>query len=129
MTTLTPIDHFYLTKEEPNRSCLLALRDIILSFDADITAEWKYNMPFFYYKGKMFCYLWVHTKKQWPFLGMVEGKHLHHPDLTFEDRARIKIMIFNPEEDLPVDTIRLILNEAIDLYRTGLVKLPKRKKN
>jgi len=124
---LTPIDHFYLTKEEPNRSCLLALCDIILAQDPDITAEWKYNMPFFYYKGKMFCYLWVHTKKQWPFLGMVEGKHLHHPDLIFEDRARIKIMIFNPEGDLPVDTIRFILNEAIDLYRSGLIKLPKRK--
>ncbi|XHR93113.1 hypothetical protein ACFJIV_22665 [Mucilaginibacter sp. UC70_90] len=59
---------------------------------------------------------------------MVEGKHLHHPDLTFEDRARIKIMILNPEEDLPVDTIRFILNEAIDLYRSGLIKLPKQKR-
>ena len=127
MTTLTPIDHFYLTKDEPNRSCLLALRDIVLSLDADITAEWKYNMPFFYYKGKMFCYLWIHKKTQRPFLGMVEGKHLHHPDLTFEDRARIKIMIFNPEKDLPVDTIRFILNEAIDLYRSGVIKLPKMK--
>ena len=125
---LTPIDHFYLTKDEPNRSCLLALRDIILAQDPDITAEWKYSMPFFYYKGKMCCYLWIHRKTQLPFLGMVEGKHLHHPDLTFEDRARIKIMIFNPEDDLPVDTIRFILNEAIDLYRTGLIKLPKQKR-
>lgn len=124
---LTPIDAFYLNKDEPNRSCFLALRDIILAQDPGITAEWKYNMPFFYYKGKMFCYLWVHTKKQWPFLGMVEGKHLLHPHLTFEDRARIKIIVFNPEEDLPVDTIRFILNEAIDLYRSGLIKLPKQK--
>lgn len=125
---LTPIDHFYLTKEEPNKGCLLALRDIILAQDPDITAEWKYNMPFFCYKGKMFCYLWVHTKKQCPFLGMVEGKHLHHPDLTYEDRARIKIMVFDPMEDLPVDTIRFILNEALDLYRSGLIKLPKKKR-
>ncbi|SEO50518.1 protein of unknown function (DU1801) [Mucilaginibacter gossypiicola] len=125
---LTPIDHFYLTKEEPNKSCLLALRDIILAQDTDITAEWKYNMPFFYYKGKMFCYLWIHKKTQHPFLGMVEGKHLHHPNLTFEDRARIKIMVFNPEEDLPVDTIRFILNEALDLYKSGLIKLPKKKR-
>ncbi|MFS2190395.1 DUF1801 domain-containing protein [Mucilaginibacter sp. Mucisp84] len=124
---LAPIDDFYLTKDEPNRSCLLSMRDIILSFDSNITAEWKYNMPFFCYKGKMFCYLWIHKKTQQPFLGMVEGKHLHHPDLIFDDRARIKIMIFNPEEDLPVDNIRLILNEAIDLYRSGLIKLPKRK--
>jgi hypothetical protein len=36
---LTPLDTFYLTKEEPNKSCLLALRDIILAQDPDITAE------------------------------------------------------------------------------------------
>lgn len=125
---LTPIDQFYLTKDEPNRGCLLALRDIVLSFDPNITAEWKYSMPFFYYKGKMFCYLWIHKKTQQPFLGMVEGKHLHHPELVFEDRARIKIMLMDPEADLPVDTIRFILNEALDLYRSGRIKLPKQKK-
>ncbi|NVM61744.1 hypothetical protein FHW88_000020 [Mucilaginibacter sp. SG538B] len=38
---LTPIDQFHLTKDEPNRSCLLALCDIILAQDPDITAEWK----------------------------------------------------------------------------------------
>lgn len=125
---LTPIDQFYLTKEEPNRSCLLALRDIILMQDPDVTAEWKYSMPFFCYKGKMFSYLSIHKKTQHPFLCMVEGKHLHHPELTYEDRARMKIMIIDPEEDLPVDTIRFILNEAIDLYRSGRIKLPKQKK-
>jgi hypothetical protein len=63
---LTPIDQFYLTKDEPNRGCLLAMRDIILTQDPDITAEWKYSMPFFCYKGKMFCYLWIHKKTQLP---------------------------------------------------------------
>jgi hypothetical protein len=124
---LPPIDQFYLTKDEPNRGCLLALRDIILAQDPDITAEWKYNMPFFCYKGKMFCYLWIHKKTQLPFLGMVEGKHLHHPELMYEDRSRIKIMIIDPEADLPVDTIRFILNEALDLYRSGLIKVPKKR--
>ncbi|MGF7077514.1 DUF1801 domain-containing protein [Mucilaginibacter sp. 3215] len=48
---LSQIDTFYLTKDEPNHSCLLALRDIIMAQDPGITAEWKYNMPFFCYKG------------------------------------------------------------------------------
>jgi hypothetical protein len=53
-------DNFYLRKEEPTRACLLALKDIIISQDVEITPAWKYGMPFFCYKDKMFCYLWVH---------------------------------------------------------------------
>ena len=60
---LNSIDHFYLQKEEPVKSCLLALRDIILMQDNHITAVWKYGMPFFCYREKMFCYLWVHKKR------------------------------------------------------------------
>ena len=38
-------------QERPNKICLLALRDIIMAQYPGITAEWKYNMPFFCYKG------------------------------------------------------------------------------
>ncbi len=54
---LSELDKFYLKKEEPVKSCLLVLRDIIASYDKDITHTLKYGMPFFCYKGKMFCYL------------------------------------------------------------------------
>ena len=50
-------DNFYLQQEEPIKGCLLALKEIILSQDEDISNEWKYGMPFFCYKKKMFCYL------------------------------------------------------------------------
>ena len=119
-------DNFYLQKEEPVKSCLLALREIILSQDKDITAAWKYGMPFFCYKGKMFCYLWVHRKHLQPYIGMVEGKHLHHPDLIIEKRSRMKIMLFDPAKDLPVTKIKRILKQAIDLYKTGVVKIKAR---
>jgi len=56
------IDDFYLQKEEPVKSCLIFLRNYILNYDSNITEAWKYKMPFFCYKGKMFCYLWVHKK-------------------------------------------------------------------
>jgi hypothetical protein len=48
-------DNFFLRQEEPAKGCLLAMRDIILAFGPDITSAWKYGMPFFCYKGKMFC--------------------------------------------------------------------------
>jgi hypothetical protein len=61
------IDNFYLNHDEPVKGCLLALREIILSQDKDVTAAWKYGMPFFCFKGKMFCYLWVHKKHKQPY--------------------------------------------------------------
>ncbi|MBL7747236.1 MAG: DUF1801 domain-containing protein, partial [Chitinophagaceae bacterium] len=99
---LRDIDTFYLQKDEPIKSCLLALREIILSQDKDITATWKYGMPFFCYKGKMFCYLWIHKKMLQPYIGLVEGKHLNHPDLLIEKRSRMKILLLDPSKDLPV---------------------------
>lgn len=119
----TEIDNFYLQKNEPVKSCLLALRDIILKQDKEITAAWKYGMPFFCYKGKMFCYLWVHKKLHQPYIGIVEGKRFDHPNLIIEKRSRMKIMLFEADQDLPVTTIEDILKQALDLYKTGVIKI------
>jgi hypothetical protein len=59
---MTPLDNFYLQQDEPVKGTLLALRESILRQDGDVTGAWKYGMPFFCYKGKMFCYLWMHKK-------------------------------------------------------------------
>ena len=120
---LRDIDHFYLQKEEPVKSCLIALREIILRQDPEITEAWKYGMPFFCYKGKMFCYLWVHKTRKLPYVGFVEGKYLNHPKLLTEKRARMKIFPCNPERDLPVKTIEMILKQLLSLYRRGIVQI------
>lgn len=120
---LNNTDNFYLQKEEPLQSCLLGLKAIILAQDKAITSAWKYGMPFFCYKGKMFCYLWVHKKTQQPYIGIVEGKHFNHPDLIIEKRNRMKIILFDADKELPIKTIRLILKQAINLYKAGVVKM------
>ncbi|WP_462253875.1 DUF1801 domain-containing protein [Ferruginibacter sp.] len=120
---LNNIDNFYLQKEEPLQGCLLALKEIILSQDKDIASAWKYGMPFFCYKGKMFCYLWVNKNTQQPYIGIVEGKHFDHPLLITEKRSRMKIMLFDADKQLPIKTIKSILKQAIDLYKTGVVKI------
>jgi len=117
------LDNFYLTQPEPIRSCLLALREIILSQDNEITTAWKYAMPFFCYKGKMFCYLWIHRKHKQPYLGMVEGKRLTHPDLLIEKRSRMKILLVDPNKDLPIRKIKMILKQALELYKSGEIKI------
>lgn len=117
-------DHFYAQQDEPAKGTLLALRTIILQQDAAITAAWKYGMPFFCYKGKMFCYLWIHKKLRQPYIGIVEGKHFDEPFLIQEARSRMKIMLFDPNKDLPLPSIEHILQKAINLYKTGVVKIP-----
>jgi len=117
------LDNFYLQQDEPIKGTLLALREIILQQDEDVTNAWKYGMPFFCYKGKMFCYLWFHKKNKQPYIGIVEGKRFDEPFLIQEDRSRMKIMLFDPNEDLPLQTIENILQKAINLYKTGEIKI------
>ena len=59
---LSPIDSYFEHQQEPIKSCLLFLRAYILKHSPAITEAWKYQMPVYYYKGKMFCYLWIHKK-------------------------------------------------------------------
>jgi hypothetical protein len=113
---LRDIDNYFLQKEEPVKGCLLFLREYILNYDKNITEAWKYRMPFFCYKGKMFCYLWTYKKNGLPYIGMVEGKKIDHPELIIEDRARMKIMLLDPTADLPMETIDYILKTAIGFY-------------
>ena len=117
---LREIDEFYLQKEEPIKSCLLALREIILSHDMNIAAAWKYKMPFFYYKGKMFCYLWVHKKTNQPYIGIVNGTKINHPKLIAENRSRMKIILFDPKKDLPIKAIKTILKQSINSHKNEL---------
>ncbi|MFN0047695.1 MAG: DUF1801 domain-containing protein [Cytophagales bacterium] len=117
------IDNFYLFESEPVSSCLLALKAIILAYDENIEASIKYGMPFFSYKGKMFCYLWTHKKFKKPYIGFIEGNRIEHRLLLLEKRARIKIILVDPNIDLPVATINSILKQAIELYKTGVIKV------
>ena len=114
-------DNYYLNKAEPNKSCLLALRAMLLKQDPNVTETQKYGMPCFCYKKKMFCYLWTDKKTDEPYILMVEGKHLDHPKLEEGNRSRMKIFRINPNKDLPVKTIENILQKALDLYRTGII--------
>ena len=115
------LENFYLDKPEPLSGCLLALRSIILLQDADITNEMKYGMPFFCYRGKMFCYLWVHKTTHQPYLGIVEGKHFDEAEMVKEHRSRMKVMLFDAGADLPLNKIERILQKAIGLYKNGTI--------
>jgi hypothetical protein len=117
------LHHYYLDKEEPHKSCLLALRSIILEQDTNITETQKWGMPCFCYKKKMFCYLWTDKKTSEPYMLMVEGKYLNHPGLEQGNRSRMKIFRVDSNKDLPLKKIKGLLQKALDLYRNGTIKI------
>jgi hypothetical protein len=121
------LDQFYSSKEEPNKSCLLALRSIILEHDQDITETQKWGMPCFCFKKKMFCFLWTDKKSDEPYILFVEGQYLDHLKLEAGNRSRMKIFRVDPNKDLPLKTILSILNSALDLYKSGVVKIKEKK--
>lgn len=113
---LSPIESFFASREEPGKSCFLFLRKLLLEFDNAITEHWKYGMPFYYFKGKMFCYFWTHKVQGLPYIGIVEGGRIKHKDLIQEKRARMKILLVDPQQDIDVIKIRKILGEARKFY-------------
>ncbi|WP_207429445.1 DUF1801 domain-containing protein [Pedobacter sp. SYSU D00535] len=117
------LHNFYFKKEEPVRSCLLALRTLILDQDMNITETRKYGMPCFCYRGKHFCYLWTDKNTGEPYVLMVEGKYLEDPELEQGSRSRMKILRVNSKTDLHFKTIVRILQSSLDLYRKGIVKI------
>jgi hypothetical protein len=112
---MSQVDNFFLQQEEPIKSCLIALKTIILEIDPAIELTLRYGMPFFILKGKRFCYLWTHKKYQQPYIGFVDGNQMNHPQLLQEDRTRMKILLIDPEKDIPVEMVKKLVTEAIKI--------------
>ncbi len=111
-------DHFYLNLKEPNQSCLLALRSIILNHDRNITEAIKWGIPCFSFKKEIFCFLNVDKRTNQPYILFVEGKHLDHPKLEIGNRTRMKVLKIKSDEDIPIHDIKLLLTNALGLYES-----------
>lgn len=108
---------FYFQKTEPAKSCLLALRDIILAYDTSMEETISYGMPLFTYMGKRFCYLWTDKKTQQPYILIVDGNKINHPDLIKGNRARMKVLPIDATKDIEIHTIYEVFNLLILSHR------------
>ena len=120
---LNDLNKFFLNQDEPNKSCFMALRKIILGFprsnssdNPHITEHWRYKVPFYYLKGKPFCYLWQDKKTKQPYIGIVKGHHINSPFLIKGNRKKMKVFRIDPKVNLPVDEIYLVFEEAVKFY-------------
>lgn len=112
---MSQVDDFFLKQDEPIKSCLLALKTIIREQNPEIELSLRYGMPFFILNGKRFCYLWVHKKRQQPYIGFVDGNQMSSTELLQEDRTRMKILLVDPEKDIPVELVATLVSEALKI--------------
>ncbi|HXU26605.1 MAG TPA: DUF1801 domain-containing protein [Bacteroidia bacterium] len=110
----TQLNNYYLKQPEPIQSCLLALKDIILRHDKNITHQRKFQIPFFYYKDKKLCYLWVNKKKL--LFGIVEDKNIYPKKDGIKRKDKMESIQIDPNADIPLDIILGLLKEKIKLY-------------
>jgi hypothetical protein len=116
MLMQTLLNHYYLKQPEPMQGCLLALKDIILGLDENITHQRKFQIPFFYYKDKKLSYLWV-TKKKLQ-IGFIVDKNIYPKKEGVKLKDLYKSMVIDPNADIPIELITKKLNEKIALYRS-----------
>ncbi len=111
------IDNFYLDQKEPIKSCLLALKTIILDYNERFESRWYYRLPCFMYQNQIFCYLWIDKKSQHPYIAIGKGVKIEHPDLIQGNRTFVKLLMIDPEKDIPIEKIHTIFDMAMALYK------------
>ena len=103
----------FVNSPEPDRSCLLYLRKFILDFSSDISESWKFNTPFYYFKGKWLCFISYDKKTSVIYVSMVNGNKITHPKLLSEGRKKMKIFYVDPEKDIDLKSLQFILEKSI----------------
>lgn len=111
---LNPLENYFLQQPEPHQSCMIYLRSWLK--DQGRTELYKFSTAFYNYKEEMFCYLSVRAKDKKLYIGFVKGYKMKHPSLKKEGRKQIKVVYLNPDEDLPLKTLKEVISEAKQLY-------------
>ena len=110
------IDQFFLSQEEPQKGCFLALRKIILDWNPLITEHRKYKLPFYYYQNKPFCYLWKDKNSNEPYIGMVRCNNVDYPQLIQGNRKKMKVLPIDPTLDIEITLMYEIFEELKKNY-------------
>ncbi len=110
---LNQLDNFFFSLDEPERGCLLFIRQFILDHDPDISEQWKFNTPFFYYKGKWMCYIPYNRKTKVIYISFVNGNKITHKKLLSEGRKQTKVFYLDANKDVDIKSLKNILSLAI----------------
>ncbi len=107
------LDDFFLSKEEPLKSCLLYIRDYLNNHPFDLQESWKWSLPSYSYNGKHFCYIWIDKKTKMPYIGFKNSNLIEHDKLELGNRKLFKTFSIDPTTDIDVQS----LDEIMELLK------------
>lgn len=113
---MTPLQEFYESFPEPIQGCFLFLRKFILSNNEYIEEKWKWKLPFFYYKKKPFCYLWINKKTRMPYVCFVRSLHIDVLELELGNRKQMKALTIDPNKDIPQELLEVVMKESLSKF-------------
>ena len=115
---MKPAEEYILNQPEPYRSIIFNLQITIENQIPDLELLYKWKIPFYYYKGKPFCYINVSHKKKYVDLGIVKGFeiNLHKEHLISEHRSSMKSLRYNSLEEIDNTILVEIIKELSKLY-------------
>jgi len=115
---MKPAKDYILNQPEHYRSIIYNLQIVIENQVPDIELMYKWKIPFYYYRGKPFCFINVSHKRKYVDLGIVKGFQIknHHQHLVSENRSIMKSLRYSSLEEIDNRILEEILQEISKLY-------------
>jgi len=115
---MKPAEEYIFNQPELYRSIIFNLQITIESQIPDLELLYKWKTPFYYYKGKPFCYLNVSHKRKYVDLGIVKGFEIknHQEKLISENRSIMKSLRYSSLEEINNTILVEIIQELSKLY-------------
>jgi hypothetical protein len=112
---MKPADLYILNQPEQYRDMLLHIVSVVEQTIPDLTLEYKWKIPFFYYQKKPLCYLNVSQKKKFVDVGFFNGFELksNQEHLNAADgRTMVKSLRYSSLEEIDNTVLIEVLLEA-----------------
>jgi len=115
---MNPAEDYILKQPEPYKSILLELQVLMEHTVPTVELKYKYRIPFYYYKGKPFCYLNASHKKKFVDIGIVKGGEItvHTEHLVTKDRKKMASLRYEQLQDINHDIFFDVIKEAASFY-------------
>lgn len=113
---MNPAEKYILLQKEPWRDFLLQLKVLVEKQVPEAELLFKYGIPFYYLKGRPFCYLLASRK--YVDLGIVRGNRLTNnlDNLEKGKRQTVRSLRYKDPDDFDLEVLQTVLDEAAGLY-------------
>lgn len=114
---MKPADLYILNQPENYRNMLFHIIVVVESTIPEATMEFKWKIPFFYYKKKPFCFLNVSHKRNYVDIVFSKGFHLKN-NLDFligDGRNTYKSLRYSTLEEIDNKVLISVIEEAKSL--------------